>query len=51
MPTSCPIKTSEPPSYSAPSLVVYGGVAKLTAGGTRGNTEQGDPTPDPRKKL
>jgi hypothetical protein len=34
--------------YRAPSLVVYGEVRELTAGGT-GNAAEGAPGPDPRK--
>lgn len=46
-----PVGPSRPPErrpYRAPSLVVYGEVRELTAGGT-GNAAEGAPGPDPRK--
>jgi hypothetical protein len=37
--------------YLAPTVTDFGKVAKLTAAGSQGNQEQGDPTPSPAKKL
>jgi len=46
MATPSPIKTNGTPSYSEPTLTVYGDVAKLTAAGTQAlNEPGGNPTP------
>lgn len=44
-------REKDPSTYSAPVLTIYGEVARLTASGTRGDTEDPtDPRPDPQRK-